>query len=116
MTINEEKEREIIEEVINQQSEYTIEELTSYLIKSLQQAIESGKKISFICAVNAILRVHIDVIVRNQKKDFVIITLREQFNDVISHLKEQGFPDLTKEEAESLISTISTSQALEQQE
>jgi hypothetical protein len=113
MTINGEKEEEIIQAIMDNPSDYTIEELTAYLMKSLQQAIDSGRKISFICAINAILRVHIDVIVRNQRKDFVVITLREQFNDVISHLKEQGFPDLTREEADAL---IATSQSLEQQE
>lgn len=111
--INEEKEKEIVQAIMNNASDYTIEELTSYLINSLQQAVNSGKKISFICIINSILRIHLDILVKNLRKESVVLTLREQLNNVITHLKNQGFPDLTKEEAEAL---IATSQAHEQQE
>ena len=99
-------EKEIVQSIMDSASDYTIDELTVFLKKSLQEALNSGKKISFTCAVAATLNLYVSVILGNQQKDLVLLTVKENLESAISQLANMGFIEVTREEAEKIIATL----------
>ena len=81
---------EIIQPEVDCSSDYTILELEERMKKALQDEVSTGRKISFVTAINALMNVYTIVVLTYERKEAILQTMVFHFSAIVSKLREGG--------------------------
>jgi hypothetical protein len=83
-------EKEVVQPIMDSASDYTIIELEDKMKKALQDEINTGRKISFVTAINAIMNVYMTLVLTYEKKENILQTMVFHFSAIVDQFRTNG--------------------------